>query len=371
MENRFSILIIDDVEENIYSLKLLIEEFDVDIYSALSASEGISILTKHPVDLILCDIQMPDIDGFQFAEYLKGIDSLKDIPIIFVTGIYDKDSYQQRGYDLGAIEYITKPIDDVLLTSKLKVYIDLFNKNKETKESLELANKLVVHNTKMASIGEMIGVISHQLKQPLNVLSLYCEDIKYSYDYGDLDKETVDDFSVNTKKQIHHMKDTIDGFLGFFNPNKPKQNFSVVDSLKDSLELMHSHIDKNKVQLHEKFDDDFLLNGITMELSQVVMNFITNSIQAFIERGIKERNIEIRTYSEHGKNYITFTDDAGGIKEDNLEKIFDPYFTTKSEGSGIGLYMVKLVVTKTFGGNLSLENFEKGVRFILEFDKVD
>lgn len=371
MKNKFSILIIDDVQENIYSLKLLIEEFDVDIHSALSASEGISILAQHHVDLILCDIQMPDIDGFQFAEYIKGIDKLKNIPIIFVTGIYDKDSYQQKGYDLGAIEYITKPIDDVLLTSKLKVYIDLFNSNKETKESLDLANKLVVHNTKMASMGEMIGVISHQLKQPLNVLSLYCEDIKYSYDYGELDKESIEDFSINTKKQIHYMKDTIDGFLKFFNPNKSKDNFSVEDALKSSLALLHSQMDKNRVTLVEKYDSNFLLTGVKMEISQVIMNLVTNSIQAFNERGIQNRHIEITSYTKDDKNYLTLTDNAGGIKEDDIEKIFDPYFTTKSEGTGIGLYMVKLVITKTFGGNLSLENFENGVRFIMEFDKTE
>lgn len=371
MQNKFSILIIDDVEENIYSLKLLIEEFDVEIYSALSATEGISILTQHSVDLILCDIQMPDIDGFQFAEYIKGIENLKSIPIIFVTGIYDKDAYQQRGYDLGAIEYITKPIDDVLLTSKLKVYIELFEKNKETKESLDLANKLVVHSTKMASVGEMLGVIAHQLKQPLNVLSLYCEDIKYSYDYGELDKESVDDFSVNTKKQIHHMKDTIDGFLSFFNPNKAKESFSVVESMKDSIGLMKSHIEKNKVELHENYNSDFLLRGVKMEITQVVINLFTNSIQAFSERGIENRNIAIHTFNENGKNYLTITDDAGGIKETNLEKLFDPYYTTKQEGTGVGLYMVKLVITKTFEANLSVENFEKGVRFIMEFDKVE
>lgn len=370
MENKFSILIVDDVEENIYSLKLLIEEFDVNIYSALSANDAISILMKENIDLILCDIQMPDIDGFQFAEYIKGIERTKDIPIIFITGIYDKDSYQQKGYELGAIEYISKPIDNVLLTSKLKVYIDLFNQTKKTKHNLEEANKLIVHNTKMASIGEMIGVISHQLKQPLNVLSLYCDDIKFSYDYDELDDELIEDFSQNTKKQIHHMRDTIDGFLSFFKPDKEKKVFSIENALEKCLELVHTHIDKNKTKLVKNIQSDFNLKGVEMEITQVVMNLITNSLQAFNEREIEERQIKISTLRHNDKNYLIIEDNAGGIKEKDLEKIFDPYFTTKSDGTGIGLYMVKLVINNSFQGKLSLENSDKGVKFIMQFDEV-
>jgi C4-dicarboxylate-specific signal transduction histidine kinase len=370
MKNRFSILILDDVEENIYSLQLLIEEFDVDIYTALNAKDAIQILMDNDVDLILSDIQMPDIDGFQFVEYIKGIDKLKDIPIIFITGIYDKDAYQQKGYDLGVIEYISKPIDVNLLSSKLKVYIDLFHKNKETKESLKEANKLVVHNTKMASIGEMIGVISHQLKQPLNILSLYCDDIKYSYDYGELDKEVIDEFSENTKLQIHHMRDTIDGFLEFFKSNKDKKTFSIKKTLDGSFELVDSVIKKNNIDLEINFENDFSLKGVEMELTQVLMNLVTNSIQAFQDRNIEDRKIIIEVYSKDDKNYLTLADNAGGIDEENLEKVFDPYYTTKAEGTGIGLYMVKLVVKNSFEGNLTLENSNVGVKFIMEFDKI-
>lgn len=96
MKDKFSILILDDVQDNIYSLELLIEDLDINVHSALSASDGINILMDENIDLILCDIQMPDVDGFQFVEYIKRIDKLKDIPVIFITGIYDKDFYQKK-----------------------------------------------------------------------------------------------------------------------------------------------------------------------------------------------------------------------------------------------------------------------------------
>eukprot|EP01029_Cantina_marsupialis_P001026 TRINITY_DN10832_c0_g1_i1.p1 TRINITY_DN10832_c0_g1~~TRINITY_DN10832_c0_g1_i1.p1 ORF type:complete len:110 (-),score=27.66 TRINITY_DN10832_c0_g1_i1:511-840(-) len=108
-----------------------------------------------------------------------------------------------------------------------------------------------------------------------------------------------------------------------------------------------------------------------MELTQVLMNLVTNAIQAFEERGINDRKLELNVYSKDDKNYLTFADNAGGIKEEDLEKVFDPYYTTKSEGTGIGLYMVKLVVKNSFEGNLTIENSNIGVKFIMEFDKVE
>lgn len=129
---KFSILIVDDIETNIYSLKLIIEQnFDVEIYSALNANKALEILLNNDIELILSDVQMPDIDGFHFVEYIKSIEKTKYIPVIFITGIYNKDEYQKKGYNLGAIEYISKPIDEILLISKLKIYIDLLKKRKK------------------------------------------------------------------------------------------------------------------------------------------------------------------------------------------------------------------------------------------------
>ncbi|WP_428026580.1 sensor histidine kinase [Arcobacter sp.] len=364
---KFSILILDDVEENIYSLRLMIEDsFDVDIYTALNAQDAITILMNNKIDLILSDIQMPDVDGFQFVDYIKSLEKTKDIPVIFITGIYDKDSYQKRGYDLGVIEYISKPIDNDLLTSKLKVFIKIFEEKKSSKEELEQANKLLVHNAKMASMGEMIGVISHQLKQPLNILSLYCHDIKFSYDADELNKELIDEFAVNTKQQIKHMSDTIDSFLGFFNSEKSFTKISLKKSIEKFMDLMKSQISKNNIDISIDVEDNYIL-GVEMELSQVFMNLITNSIQAYVERDIENRSIEIKSYKKDDKVILTIADFAGGIDEKDIEKLFDPYYTTKETGTGIGLYMVKLVIINSFKGDLKVENSNKGLKFTMTF----
>ena len=363
--DKFNILLVDDVPENIYSLKMMIEDsFDINIFSALSAQEGIKILMKESVDLILTDVQMPEIDGFEFVEYLKNIDRTKDIPVIFITGIYDKDEYQTKGYNLGAVEYITKPIHDVLLTSKLKVYIDIFEKRKKDESQIATKDKILIHQSKMATMGEMIGVIAHQLKQPLNILSLYCSNVKDSYQFNEINETFVDDFSKNTNLQIKFLSETIDDFRDFFNPNKEKREFNIKDAINRSIKLLGNQFSINEIKLNLDLKDEKVY-GIETELEQVILNIINNAIDAFNEKVIENKEINISVFSKKSYTILIIEDNAGGVKLDNLEKLFDPYYTTKSTGTGTGLYMVKLVIKNSFSGDLRISNTEKGLRYII------
>ncbi len=363
--DKFNILLVDDVPENIYSLKMMIEDsFDVRIYSALNAQEGIEILMKENVDLILTDVQMPDIDGFEFVDYIKNIERTKDIPVIFITGIYDKDEYKTKGYNLGAVEYITKPIHDVLLNSKLKVYIDIFERRKEDEKQIAEKEKVLIHQSKMATMGEMIGVIAHQLKQPLNVLSLYCNDVKSSYEYNEIDDKFIEDFSKNTKEQITFLSETIDGFRNFFNPEKSKRTFFIRDAINTSIKLLGNQFEVNKIELNVDVSEEEVYGNET-ELEQVILNIINNSIDAFKEREIENRKVNISVLSKQSYTILIMEDNAGGVKLETLEKLFDPYYTTKANGTGTGLYMVKLVIKNSFGGDLKIANTKDGLRYII------
>lgn len=363
---KFNILIVDDIEENLHSLRLLIEDnFDVNIFTSLSAQKGMSILMKNDIHLILSDIQMPDIDGFEFAEYLKGIERTKNIPLIFITGIYDKDNYQKKGYELGAIEYITKPIDNVLLNAKLKIYIDLFDKQRKKDEEINSKDEILIHQAKMATMGEMIGVIAHQMKQPLNVLSLYCDDVKDSYEYNEIDENFIDEYYKNTKEQIKFLSETIDGFREFFNPDKNKTLFTVNEAVNKSIKLIEKDFLIHSISIINNTGDEKVY-GVMTELEQVILNLLANSRDAFMDKSLEDRQININVSSSKEFTTLTFEDNAGGIKKEHLEKIFDPYFTTKKEGTGTGLYMVKLVIKTSFSGNLKIENSSNGLKFIID-----
>jgi CheY-like chemotaxis protein len=362
---KFGILLVDDVPENIYSLKMMIEDsFDVRIFSALSAQEGIEILLKENVDLILTDVQMPEIDGFEFIEYLKNIDKTKDIPVIFITGIYDKDEYQTRGYNLGAVEYITKPIHDILLNSKLKVYIDIFEKQKLDEAKIVSKDKILIHQSRMATMGEMIGVISHQLKQPLNILSLYCGEVKNNFDSNEIDEKFITDFSNNTHKQIKFLSETIDSFRDFFSPDKQKIVFNIKDAIERSLRFFGNQFEVNQIKLNLELNDENVY-GIESELDQVILNIINNAIDIFKERSVKNKEINIIVLSKNNYTILIIEDSAGGANIDDFETLFDPYYSTKPQGCGVGLYMVKLVIKNSFKGDLKLSNTKKGLRYII------
>lgn len=364
--NKFNILLVDDIQENIYSLKLLIEEsFDINIFTALSAQEAIEVVMHNNIDLILTDVQMPEIDGFEFAKYLKDIDHTKHIPIIFITGIFEKDEYKNKGYDVGGIEYITKPIDNYLLTSKLKIYIDIYENLKTSKEVLNKTESMLIHSAKMASVGEMIGLISHQLKQPLNVLSLYCEDLKLSYDFKELNDNYVEDYYKTNKEQISYMNETINGFLNFFNPNKIKKEFLINNSINQSMHILNGKIEKLNVTFNLDIDKDLKVFGVETELAQVLINIINNSLDAFIERNINTPEIFIKLFKKDSKNIIIIEDNAGGIENNQLDKLMDPYYTTKENGTGIGLYMVNLIVNNSFEGEIKVSNTKNGLSFII------
>lgn len=363
---KFNLLLVDDIEDNIYSLKMLIQDnFDLNIHSARSAKEAMETLEENTIDLILTDIQMPDINGFEFAQYLKDIEVTKDIPIIFITGLHDNEESKSKGYNIGGIEYITKPIDDVILTSKLKIYIDIFDTIKKSNNDLKNTQELLIHNSKMASVGEMVGIISHQLKQPLNVLSLYCGDIEASYTYDELSKEHINDFSKNTTDQIKYMSSTINGFLDFFNPNKKKEEFIISTSIQKSLQILKSKIDINDVKINLNLNEEIKFFGVEMEMSQIILNIVNNSIDAFVDREIKDKEIFINLDEKDSKIILTLEDNAGGVENNEIMELMEPYYSTKDNGTGIGLYMVKLLLENSLEGEVKVANSEKGLKFII------
>ena len=367
--NKFKILLVDDIEQNLHSLKLIVEDnFDITIFTATSALDGMSILMQKSIDLVLTDIQMPEVDGFDFVEYLRGIEKTKDTPVIFITGIYDKEKYQNKGYNLGAIEYITKPIDDTLLYNKLKVYIDLFEEKKRDKKEISEKNSIIIQQSKLAAMGEMMDVISHQIKQPLRALSHYCKDIQEVIEYEEMNELYLNYFQKNTKEQILFIEKIIDGFSSFFNPNKKKEMFPIKPSIEKAISLMQPQLISESINLkiNIKYEE---LYGIEAEFQQIILNLVNNAREALVLKCIQNKQIVISVYEENRKIIMSIEDNAHGIPKKIINKIFEPYITTKENASGIGLYLVKLISKSGFEADLEVENSSNGAKFIIKFPK--
>jgi len=224
---------------------------------------------------------------------------------------------------------------------------------------------LLILQSRQAAMGEMIGNIAHQWRQPLTAISLLIQDLGECYVYGDFSKEYLDTTIRNALKVIQHMSHTIDDFRNFFKQEKKKKAFSVGEVVTRSLSFIESSLRFNNIVVEVDVDDDLLAFGFPNEFSQAFINIIGNAKEAFRERGTSEPLIRIHGFREGKRAVVTITDNAGGIPTQIIDKIFEPYFTTREieNGTGLGLYMSKTIVEKNMDGKLTASNVDGGACF--------
>lgn len=239
-----------------------------------------------------------------------------------------------------------------------KMINDAVVKNKEQQ-------LLMLQQSRMAQMGEMIAMIAHQWRQPLNNLSLINQILISKYKKEKLDDKVVEYFKKNSKKQIDLMSSTIDDFRDFFKMEKEAIEFCVNDVIEDVLAMTKAIYTSNGIKLNFAFDSKFMMVGYQNSLAQVILNIINNAKDALIESEQEEKEINI--YLEKIKDGIclNISDTAGGIPNEIIEKIFDPYFSTKQDkdGTGLGLYMSKMIIEDQMGAKLEVVNENKGANF--------
>ncbi len=242
----------------------------------------------------------------------------------------------------------------------------IYNKNQKLQAKRDL---LLLNQNKLASMGEMIGNIAHQWKQPLAQLSLILVNMELSHERGKLSQDKLKEKINEANKQISYMADTIDDFRNFFSSGKPKERYNIKDVIELTQKLLSVRLDKNKIKINIEILEDFYLVGYPNEMVQALVNILNNANDIFLERGINNPQITIRTYTENFKKIIVIEDNAGGIKVTPKEKIFEPYFTTKQakNGTGIGLYMTKMIVEKNNNGDIGVKNLDNGTAFVIIF----
>lgn len=218
----------------------------------------------------------------------------------------------------------------------------------------EERQRVMFWQSRHASLGQMLANIAHQWRQPLTELSLAMFNIKKAFQNNS--EDGVSKFYTESKHIIRNMSETIDDFTNFFNPHKEKHYFNISDSIRESLVLLESIIDDEMITVKTYFEDIEVL-GITNELTQVIINLVNNSKDAFIYNSILLREISIITKKENNFAVIEVQDNAGGIAKENLEKIFEPYFTTKhkSRGTGLGLFMSRMICEQGLNGTLDVK----------------
>ena len=228
--------------------------------------------------------------------------------------------------------------------------------------------KLLIEQSRLAEMGDMIGNIAHQWRQPLNALSLVIGNIKDAYSFGKLDDVRLEKSVEKSNMLIQKMSTTIDDFRDFFKPEKDKKVFTLEESVEDTLNLLEASLKNSNIRLEKEFSGNIMIKGYHNEFTQVILNILNNSKDALLEKDIEEPFIKIKTFSEGTKAFLCIEDNAGGIPDTVIDRIFEPYFTTKEQGkgTGIGLHMSKTIIEGHMDGILSAKNSDNGAVITIE-----
>lgn len=244
-------------------------------------------------------------------------------------------------------------------------------------DELELQQNMLIQQSKLSAMGEMINMLAHQWRQPLNAVSVLLQEIEIKKSMKILSDEDFDSISQNIHKILLHMSKTIDDFRDFFKPSKMKNTFNVQEAIEASADILKMQFEKYKIefttiQQNDKSPECFLYRGYESEFKQVIINLINNAIEALHENVSDEKRF-IKIYLNGTANDITIEvqDNAGGIDSSVLKTLFEPYSSTKLEknGSGLGLYMSKLIVEKNMDGIITAKNKDNGALFTIVLHK--
>ncbi len=233
----------------------------------------------------------------------------------------------------------------------------------EVAKNLEKEHMLI-QQSRHAVMGEMIGNIAHQWRQPINALGLLLANIKDAYDYDELDQDYLNNAVAKGDHLVQKMSSTIDDFRNFFKPNKTKGSFSLKQMVAEARNILGGSLASHGIQLVES-GEEITVVGYANEFSQVLLNVINNAKEAIVQSGVTAGRICVELDTENGFALVRISDNGGGIPAETLPRVFDPYFTTKEKGTGIGLYMTKLIL-EHMDGFIAVDNIQDGAEFTIK-----
>ncbi|MDD2768252.1 MAG: PAS domain S-box protein [Methylococcus sp.] len=229
---------------------------------------------------------------------------------------------------------------------------------------------LLIQQSRLAAMGEMVHNIAHQWRQPLNALSIIIANIKDDYVYKALDENTLNQAVEKSYKLIQQMSTTIDDFRDFFRPDREAAEFDVAVAVENALFIVDDALRNNRIELRKELPRGLIAFGYANQFSQAVLNIVANAKEAIQEHRPREPKISVELGPSNDDLVLSITDNAGGIAQEILPRIFDPYFSTKEQGSGIGLYMAKIIIERNMKGSIQAGNQTDGAVFTLTIPRL-
>ena len=384
-----SILIIDDEESAVKRLKRFVEKEGFIAFGAHSGGAGLDIIQKNKIDVVITDFQMPDINGIEVLKKAKKL--YPDIEVIIITG-HGEQELAVKALRAGAIDYLQKPINlDELLCSidkaieKISLHRTSLYRNRELKLSTEIISKMneelerritdrtqklsetqaqLFHTSKLATLGEMSAGLAHEMNQPLSGISLTTENMKRLMDRDALDDENMKSALEDINASITRMSKIIQHIRIFARQESLKfSEIDVHEPIENALSLLGEQLRLHSIEVVKEYSENLpKITGEPYQLEQVITNIISNARHAMDENA--EKNIEgyseqltFKTTQEKNEICIAISDNGAGMSEEQKEKIFQPFFTTKEVGKATGLGMsISFGIIESHKGRIEIES---------------
>ena len=376
MENRekLKILIVDDVKENLLALNALLARDDVEIFKAQSGSHALELMVKHDFCLALLDIQMPEMNGFELAEFMRGTNKTRNIPIIFVTAATKDERYVFKGYESGAVDFLRKPLDPYVVRSKVNVFLQLHQQKVElTKQVAELKQTKEALEQSVRVREEFMSIAGHELKTPLTTLKLQSQIRMRTLEKNretPFTPETLIKMFDSDNKQIEKLTRLIDDMLDISRISSGKL-FIHLERF-DLCALIHEIIERNEEQFKlagNQVKVDYSSESISgnwdkFRIEQVITNLFTNAMRYGAGKPIE---VKINVNLDHA--VIIISDHGIGIAKEDHERIFQRFERATGQevsGLGLGLYIVTQII-EAHHGSIKVESHPgQGSSFIID-----
>ena len=348
----FTILYVEDEVETQEFISDILKKYFKEVYVGDNGKEGLELFKQKNPDIVLSDIVMPVMNGIDMCKQIKQIDPHQSIAIFTA---FDEHDYLTQAINMGLDKYISKPFD---AQHFFKALLSIAKVLKSDIDKAHIEHLLEVQS-KVTSMGEMLNNIAHQWRQPLSVISTSASGIKCQKEFGHISDVQENEMLDKIIEQTEFLSQAIDDFGDFFKDTKYEQkDVDIKNVIEQVINLTTNTYKSNFIEVVSTVQNQ-IIDKNQNQLIQAFLNIFHNTKDAFILNNINSnRYFFIDTKIKDDNLIITFKDNAGGIKEDIINRVFEPFFTTKHQyyGTGVGLYMTHKIINKHLNGTIEIVN---------------
>lgn len=353
--DRVNILMVDDQPAKLLSYEVILSELGENLLKASSGRDALEQLLKSEVAVVLMDVSMPDLDGFQLADMIREHPRFQKTAIIFISAVHLTDVDRIKGYQRGAVDYISVPVVPELLRAKVSLFAELHRKtqqlenlNRELELRVAQRTEALVRSEKLAAMGRLAGIIAHEINNPLEAIS---NALFLLREHPSLDNEARRFLSL-AEQELTRVAHITKQTLSFYRESQEPVSVSIFEVLDNVLELQSHRLRASGIKLDKEFRSSLAIQGYPNELKQVFLNLIGNAIEAMREGGRLRIRVDEQTEPRTGRRgvRVSVCDTGSGIDSRYAKRIFEPFFTTKdAKGTGLGLWISRGIVQKYDG----------------------